>query len=160
MVMANGAPTRSHFPTLCQQGPGRRCFLTTGVGVGVDGRPPRLCAQPLVFCALHRLQNETAAREVLESIQSYFKSQPFDFRGAQIISGQEEGVYGWITANYIMGNFLEVRGKKRMVSDLSIDPVPVGDSGGGGNTADNIRGRALTSWTVLLIRKKSGEDLN
>nr|AJE28196.1 ectonucleoside triphosphate diphosphohydrolase 3 [Castor fiber] len=56
---------------------------------------------------LLRLQNETAANEVLASIQSYFKSQPFDFRGAQIISGQEEGVYGWITANYIKGNFLE-----------------------------------------------------
>ncbi|XP_005317462.2 ectonucleoside triphosphate diphosphohydrolase 3 isoform X2 [Ictidomys tridecemlineatus] len=56
---------------------------------------------------LLRLQNETAANEVLASIQNYFKSQPFDFRGAQIISGQEEGVYGWISANYIMGNFLE-----------------------------------------------------
>ncbi|XP_010622895.1 ectonucleoside triphosphate diphosphohydrolase 3 [Fukomys damarensis] len=56
---------------------------------------------------LLRLQNKTAADEVLASIQSYFKSQPFDFRGAQIISGQEEGVYGWITANYLKGNFLE-----------------------------------------------------
>ncbi|XP_023556501.1 ectonucleoside triphosphate diphosphohydrolase 3 [Octodon degus] len=56
---------------------------------------------------LLRLQNETAADGVLSSIQSYFESQPFDFRGAQIISGQEEGVYGWITANYIKGNFLE-----------------------------------------------------
>ncbi|KAM8978052.1 ectonucleoside triphosphate diphosphohydrolase 3 isoform X1 [Sarcophilus harrisii] len=56
---------------------------------------------------LLRLQNESAAREVLASIQTYFASQPFDFRGAQIISGQEEGVYGWITANYLMGNFLE-----------------------------------------------------
>ncbi|XP_043823241.1 ectonucleoside triphosphate diphosphohydrolase 3 isoform X1 [Dromiciops gliroides] len=56
---------------------------------------------------LLRLQNESAAREVLASIQTYFESQPFDFRGAHIISGQEEGVYGWITANYLMGNFLE-----------------------------------------------------
>lgn len=66
--------------------------------------------QPFGFCAFHRLQNETAAEEILASIQSYFRSQPFDFRGAQIISGQEEGVYGWITANYIQGNFLEVCG--------------------------------------------------
>ena len=60
-----------------------------------------------MFCALHRLQNETAANEVLESIENYFESQPFDFRDAQIISGQEEGIYGWITANYLMGNFLD-----------------------------------------------------
>uniref|UniRef100_A0A663MGH2 Ectonucleoside triphosphate diphosphohydrolase 3 n=1 Tax=Athene cunicularia TaxID=194338 RepID=A0A663MGH2_ATHCN len=57
---------------------------------------------------LLRLQNETAANEVLASIQSYFRAQPFEFRGAQIITGPEEGVYGWITANYLMGNFLEV----------------------------------------------------
>uniref|UniRef100_A0A6J0U3A8 Ectonucleoside triphosphate diphosphohydrolase 3 isoform X1 n=1 Tax=Pogona vitticeps TaxID=103695 RepID=A0A6J0U3A8_9SAUR len=56
---------------------------------------------------LLRLQNESAANEVLESIQNYFTSQPFEFRGAQIITGQEEGVYGWITANYLKDNFLE-----------------------------------------------------
>ncbi|XP_054451831.1 ectonucleoside triphosphate diphosphohydrolase 3 [Pteronotus mesoamericanus] len=56
---------------------------------------------------LLRLQNEAAANEVLASIRNFFQSQPFDFRGAQIISGQEEGIYGWITANYLMGNFLE-----------------------------------------------------
>ncbi|KAI6074678.1 Ectonucleoside triphosphate diphosphohydrolase 3 isoform X1 [Aix galericulata] len=56
---------------------------------------------------LLRLQNETAANEVLASVQHYFRAQPFEFRGAQIITGTEEGVYGWITANYLMGNFLE-----------------------------------------------------
>ncbi|KAM4821236.1 ectonucleoside triphosphate diphosphohydrolase 3 isoform 1-T2 [Thomomys bottae] len=56
---------------------------------------------------LLRLQNETAANAILGSIRDYFETQPFDFRGAQILSGQEEGVYGWITANYIKGNFLE-----------------------------------------------------
>lgn len=69
-------------------------------------------AQCLVFCDSLRLQNETAANEVLASVQHYFRAQPFEFRGAQIITGTEEGVYGWITANYLMGNFLEVCGKK------------------------------------------------
>lgn len=82
--------------------------------------------QPFVFCALHRLQNETAANEVLASIRNYFKSQPFDFRGAQIISGQEEGIYGWITANYLMGNFLEVCENKCMVFNLAIYLFPCG----------------------------------
>ncbi|KAG8572833.1 hypothetical protein GDO81_012179 [Engystomops pustulosus] len=53
------------------------------------------------------LKNESAAQGVLTSIENYFKTQPFDFRGAKIITGQEEGVYGWITVNYLMGNFLE-----------------------------------------------------
>lgn len=72
-------------------------------------------AQCLMFCELLRLQNESAANEVLASIQSYFRAQPFEFRGAQIITGPEEGVYGWITANYLMGNFLEVCGNNCMI---------------------------------------------
>ncbi|KAM9308703.1 ectonucleoside triphosphate diphosphohydrolase 3 [Gastrophryne carolinensis] len=56
---------------------------------------------------LLRLKNESAAQGVLTSIENYFQTQPFDFRGANIITGQEEGVYGWITVNYLLGNFLE-----------------------------------------------------
>lgn len=76
-------------------------------------------AQRLMFCELLRLQNETAANEVLASIQNYFRAQPFQFRGAHIITGPEEGVYGWITANYLMGNFLEVCGKNACFSLFS-----------------------------------------
>lgn len=105
--MTSGASTWQFGASPLPSHPGRSA---DGWEEGVS--PPWLGgAQSLVFCALRRLQNETAAHEVLESIQSYFESQPFDFRGAQIISGQEEGVYGWITANYIMGNFLEVCGR-------------------------------------------------
>ncbi|XP_037382645.1 ectonucleoside triphosphate diphosphohydrolase 3 isoform X2 [Talpa occidentalis] len=53
------------------------------------------------------LQNETASNQILVTIKNYFKSQPFDFRSAQIISGEDEGLYGWITVNYLMGHFLE-----------------------------------------------------
>ncbi|XP_077454160.1 ectonucleoside triphosphate diphosphohydrolase 3 isoform X2 [Stigmatopora argus] len=47
------------------------------------------------------------ATEVLDSLKEYLKSLPFDFQNASIITGQEEGLYGWITVNYLMGNFLE-----------------------------------------------------
>ncbi|XP_026573573.1 ectonucleoside triphosphate diphosphohydrolase 3 [Pseudonaja textilis] len=57
---------------------------------------------------LLRLRNESTANEVLQNIQTYFMSQPFEFKGVQIITGQEEGVYGWITAKYLKGNFLEL----------------------------------------------------
>uniref|UniRef100_A0A8D2J693 Ectonucleoside triphosphate diphosphohydrolase 3 n=1 Tax=Varanus komodoensis TaxID=61221 RepID=A0A8D2J693_VARKO len=104
-----------------------------GPGISSYGNNPREIAEPINDCMnkvkekipshLHsstpvylgatagmrllRSQNESAASEVLESIQNYFTSQPFDFRGAKIITGQAEGVYGWITANYLKGNFLE-----------------------------------------------------
>jgi len=32
-----------------------------------------------------------------------------DFRGAQILTGNEEGSFGWITVNYLLETLVEVR---------------------------------------------------
>ncbi|XP_026225671.1 ectonucleoside triphosphate diphosphohydrolase 3 [Anabas testudineus] len=47
------------------------------------------------------------SREILASLREYLSSLPFSFQNASIITGEEEGLYGWITVNYLMGNFLE-----------------------------------------------------
>ncbi|XP_070768091.1 ectonucleoside triphosphate diphosphohydrolase 3 [Enoplosus armatus] len=52
-------------------------------------------------------KDEQRSNEILESLREYLSSLPFTFHNASIISGQEEGLYGWITVNYLMGNFLE-----------------------------------------------------
>uniref|UniRef100_A0A8B9PQH5 Ectonucleoside triphosphate diphosphohydrolase 3 n=1 Tax=Apteryx owenii TaxID=8824 RepID=A0A8B9PQH5_APTOW len=52
----------------------------------------------------------TAGMRLLRCSGNSLNSGPFEFRGAQIITGPEEGLYGWITANYLTGNFLEVSG--------------------------------------------------
>ncbi|XP_064801902.1 ectonucleoside triphosphate diphosphohydrolase 3-like isoform X1 [Oncorhynchus masou masou] len=52
-------------------------------------------------------QNETKSNEILKNLQNYLQSLPFNFQNASIMSGDEEGLYGWITVNYLMGNFLE-----------------------------------------------------
>ncbi|KAM9820545.1 ectonucleoside triphosphate diphosphohydrolase 2 [Neosynchiropus ocellatus] len=41
--------------------------------------------------------------EVGGKIQSY----PFSYQGAAILSGQEEGAYGWVTVNYLLENFIK-----------------------------------------------------
>ncbi|XP_045902027.1 ectonucleoside triphosphate diphosphohydrolase 3 isoform X2 [Micropterus dolomieu] len=55
---------------------------------------------------LHK-KDERRSNEILANLTDYLSSLPFTFQNASIISGQEEGLYGWITANYLMGNFLE-----------------------------------------------------
>ncbi|XP_028984303.2 ectonucleoside triphosphate diphosphohydrolase 3 [Betta splendens] len=45
--------------------------------------------------------------DILASLSKYLSALPFAFQNASIITGQEEGLYGWITVNYLMGNFLE-----------------------------------------------------
>lgn len=32
------------------------------------------------------------------------------FKGARILTGEEEGAYGWITINYLLESFTKVRG--------------------------------------------------
>ncbi|GAA6229075.1 ectonucleoside triphosphate diphosphohydrolase 3 [Lates japonicus] len=52
-------------------------------------------------------KDQQRSNEILASLRDYLSSLPFSFQNASIISGQEEGLYGWITVNYLMGNFLE-----------------------------------------------------
>lgn len=56
---------------------------------------------------LVELQNKSRANAIMDSLREFLSAQHFDFQNASIISGQEEGLYGWITVNYIMKNFLE-----------------------------------------------------
>uniref|UniRef100_A0A668AT33 Ectonucleoside triphosphate diphosphohydrolase 3 n=1 Tax=Myripristis murdjan TaxID=586833 RepID=A0A668AT33_9TELE len=59
---------------------------------------------------LLQMEDEKRSNEVLANLRKYLGSLPFMFQNASIISGQEEGLYGWITVNYLMGNFLETVG--------------------------------------------------
>ncbi|KAM7382605.1 hypothetical protein PAMP_002329 [Pampus punctatissimus] len=55
---------------------------------------------------LHK-EDEQRSNEILASLREYLSSLPFIFQNASIISGQEEGLYGWITVNYLKENFLK-----------------------------------------------------
>ncbi|XP_020491695.2 ectonucleoside triphosphate diphosphohydrolase 2 [Labrus bergylta] len=48
-------------------------------------------------------QSDQILQEVGHKIQSY----PFDFQGAAMLSGQDEGAYGWVTVNYLLENFIK-----------------------------------------------------
>ncbi|XP_035420521.1 ectonucleoside triphosphate diphosphohydrolase 8-like [Cygnus atratus] len=54
---------------------------------------------------LLRLQNSSAADQILAEIAKTMQEYPVAFRGARIITGEEEGAYGWITINYLLESF-------------------------------------------------------
>lgn len=54
------------------------------------------------------MENERLADKILAAVAKSISSYPFDFQGARIITGQEEGAYGWITINYLLGRFTQV----------------------------------------------------
>ncbi|XP_037586224.1 ectonucleoside triphosphate diphosphohydrolase 2 isoform X4 [Cebus imitator] len=56
---------------------------------------------------LLNLTNPEASASVLAAVTRMLTQYPFDFRGAHILSGQDEGVFGWVTANYLLENFIK-----------------------------------------------------
>ncbi|XP_062446582.1 ectonucleoside triphosphate diphosphohydrolase 2 isoform X1 [Rhea pennata] len=56
---------------------------------------------------LLNITNHRASDAVLSTVTAMLKTYPFDFRGAKILSGEEEGVFGWVTANYLLENFIK-----------------------------------------------------
>uniref|UniRef100_A0A8C6TFD6 Ectonucleoside triphosphate diphosphohydrolase 2a, tandem duplicate 2 n=1 Tax=Neogobius melanostomus TaxID=47308 RepID=A0A8C6TFD6_9GOBI len=49
--------------------------------------------------------NASESQRVLKEVGAKLKSYPFSFKGSVILSGQEEGAYGWVTVNYLLENF-------------------------------------------------------
>ncbi|XP_010879361.1 ectonucleoside triphosphate diphosphohydrolase 8 isoform X2 [Esox lucius] len=54
-----------------------------------------------------QLKNHTQSGQVLEQVTKAIRGYPFDFQGARILTGMEEGAYAWITVNYLQGGFVE-----------------------------------------------------
>lgn len=50
---------------------------------------------------LLRMVDKAASEKVFEAVASRLKTFPFDYQGARILSGQEEGAFGWVTVNYL-----------------------------------------------------------
>ncbi|MGH0165202.1 UNVERIFIED_CONTAM: hypothetical protein FKN15_048488 [Acipenser sinensis] len=45
--------------------------------------------------------------QVLMEVGKVIGSYPFKFQGARILSGVEEGAYGWIAINYLLSSFIK-----------------------------------------------------
>uniref|UniRef100_A0A8D2DS49 Ectonucleoside triphosphate diphosphohydrolase 1 n=1 Tax=Sciurus vulgaris TaxID=55149 RepID=A0A8D2DS49_SCIVU len=65
---------------------------------------------------LLRMESEQLADRVMAAVIRSLSDYPFNFQGATIISGQEEGAYGWITINYLLGNFIQ---KSKWLKEVS-----------------------------------------
>ncbi|KAL4609393.1 ectonucleoside triphosphate diphosphohydrolase 2-like [Arapaima gigas] len=56
---------------------------------------------------LLNITSPSASDQILQEVSQTIQSYPFDFRGAVILSGQEEGAYGWVTVNYLLEKFIK-----------------------------------------------------
>lgn len=63
------------------------------------------------FVCFCREQNSTKAEQVFAEVTKAIREYPVDFRGAQILTGNEEGSFGWITVNYLLDTLIKVRAR-------------------------------------------------
>lgn len=56
---------------------------------------------------LLQISSPQQSAQILQEVEQKLRSYPFDFRGAAILSGEDEGAYGWVTANYLLENFIK-----------------------------------------------------
>ncbi|NXO43017.1 ENTP8 diphosphohydrolase, partial [Locustella ochotensis] len=54
---------------------------------------------------LLRELNSSATEQVLAEVAKTIQEYPVAFKGARILTGEEEGAYGWITINYLLDSF-------------------------------------------------------
>ncbi|CAI5658588.1 ectonucleoside triphosphate diphosphohydrolase 1 isoform X1 [Oreochromis niloticus] len=45
--------------------------------------------------------NSSASKNVFQAVEKALQNSPFSYQGARILSGQEEGAFGWVTVNYL-----------------------------------------------------------
>lgn len=64
-----------------------------------------LCFYVVVF---FRKSNKEQSDQILQEVSQKIQSYPFSFQGADILTGTEEGAYGWVTVNYLLENFIKV----------------------------------------------------
>lgn len=57
----------------------------------------------------HSISHPEDSDAILKEVGDKLKTYPFDFKGATILTGQEEGSYGWVTVNYLLENFIKVK---------------------------------------------------
>uniref|UniRef100_A0A8D1XAJ1 Ectonucleoside triphosphate diphosphohydrolase 8 n=1 Tax=Sus scrofa TaxID=9823 RepID=A0A8D1XAJ1_PIG len=53
-------------------------------------------------------KNSSLAEDIFAAVSRALGRSPVDFWGAELLTGQDEGAFGWITINYVLGRLVKV----------------------------------------------------
>ncbi|NXB79577.1 ENTP8 diphosphohydrolase, partial [Donacobius atricapilla] len=79
---------------------------------------------------LLREENSTKAEQVLAEVSKAIGEYPVDFRGARILTGSEEGSFGWITVNYLLETLVKFSFAERWEHPQDTEVLGALDLGG------------------------------
>ncbi|NWW83786.1 ENTP8 diphosphohydrolase, partial [Rhynochetos jubatus] len=163
----NGTGVVSQVETCAVSGPGISSYADNPAGAGASLKPCLDKAMKIIPAEqqqqtptylgatagmrLLRKQNSTKAEQVFAEVAKAIKEYPVDFRGAQILTGNEEGSFGWITINYLLETLIKGSFTGEWIHLPAEDVVGALDLGGAstqitflpGTTIDDSSTRAL-----------------
>uniref|UniRef100_A0A8C9N7P7 Ectonucleoside triphosphate diphosphohydrolase 8 n=1 Tax=Serinus canaria TaxID=9135 RepID=A0A8C9N7P7_SERCA len=79
---------------------------------------------------LLREENSSKAEQVLVEVSKAIGEYPVDFRGARILTGSEEGSFGWITVNYLLETLVKFSFAEKWEHPQDIEVLGALDLGG------------------------------
>ncbi|NXK28632.1 ENTP8 diphosphohydrolase, partial [Arenaria interpres] len=96
---------------------------------------------------LLREQNSSAADRVLAEVAKTMQEYPMAFKGARILTGEEEGAYGWITINYLLDSFTKYSPKAHTwVRPEAANTFGALDLGGASTQISFMPGSSVINW--------------
>ncbi|XP_065551817.1 ectonucleoside triphosphate diphosphohydrolase 8-like isoform X2 [Lathamus discolor] len=102
---------------------------------------------------LLREQNSTKAQQVFAEVAKAIGEYPVEFRGAQVLTGNEEGSFGWISVNFLMETLVKCSLTGTWTHPPAEDVVGALDLGGASTQITFLPGTPIEdSSTGALLR--------
>ncbi|XP_041908396.1 ectonucleoside triphosphate diphosphohydrolase 8-like isoform X1 [Corvus kubaryi] len=142
----NGTGIVSQVEACSVSGPGISSYADNPAGAGASLKPCLDRAMKIVPAEqqretptylgatagmrLLRMENSTKAEQVFAEVSKAIGEYPVDFRGARILTGSEEGSFGWITVNYLLETLVKFSFAERWEHPQDTEVLGALDLGG------------------------------
>ncbi|KAM6117457.1 ectonucleoside triphosphate diphosphohydrolase 8-like [Phoenicopterus ruber ruber] len=165
----NGTGIVSQVEACAVSGPGISSYADNPAGAGASLKPCLDKAMKIIPAEqqqetptylgatagmrLLREQNSTKAEQIFAEVTKVIGEYPVDFRGARILTGNEEGSFGWITVNYLLETLIKCSFTGEWTHPPAEDVVGALDLGGASTQITFLPGTAIDdSSTRALLR--------
>ncbi|NXX77678.1 ENTP8 diphosphohydrolase, partial [Urocolius indicus] len=107
---------------------------------------------------LLREQNSTEAQQIFAEIAKTIGEYPLAFRGAQILTGNEEGSFGWITVNYLLQTLVKFSFAEKWEHPQDTEVLGALDLGGASTQITFQPGAAVEDQNSSVSLRLYGSD--
>ncbi|KAM9721117.1 ectonucleoside triphosphate diphosphohydrolase 8 isoform 1-T1 [Dama dama] len=104
------------------------------------------------------LKNRSQAEDVFAAVSQALGQSPADFQGAELLTGQDEGAFGWITVNYVLGLLVKYSFSGEWIQPLEETLVGALDMGGASTQITFVPGGPILDKTTQATFRLYGAD--